>query len=68
MPKSRKRVNRKGAKSEAVRVKNKLGGRKSTRGAKQLSTRELSELLNKVAKRDRNKLRRELESRNLVNV
>jgi hypothetical protein len=66
MPKTRNRVNQAGAKSTSHRVKCKIGGRKSVKGALQLSTKELGEMLEVVAKRDRNMLRRILESRDLL--
>ena len=66
MPKNRKRTIVPGAKSVGIRTKFKLGNRKSSIGAKQLSTTELSATLNKVAKKDRNMLIRILESRELL--
>jgi hypothetical protein len=68
MPKNRRRNNQKGAKSISIRTKFKLGGRKSGIGAKQLSDDELQRKLNTVRKKDRNKLRRILEHRGLVEV
>ena len=65
MPKHRKRVSKQpGAKSVSIRTKNKIGGRKSSKGADLMSTEELQEKLKTVRKRDRNKLRRVLEFRN----
>lgn len=64
MPKNRKRVVQPGAKSLAIRTKFKLGGRKASRGAKQIGLKELGEMLTTVAKRDRNMLRRIIEVRN----
>ena len=66
MPKNRKRVAQKGAKSEPIRTKHKIGGRKSGIGALALSNAELAEMLGKVRKRDRNKLRRELAARGMT--
>ena len=64
MPKNRLRVKQPGAKSVGVRTKHKIGNRKSGRGCNQIGTSELRELLTKVAKRDRNMLRRIVEARN----
>lgn len=58
MPKNRKRVIQQGAKSLAIRTKHKIGGRKSGKGAKQMSENELAQALKTCRKRDRNKLRR----------
>ena len=58
MPKFRKRVIQSGAKSIAVRIKNKIGGRKSGQGTGTMSNLELEDKLVKCRKRDRNKLRR----------
>lgn len=67
MPKNRQRVSKQpGAKSVAVRTKFKIGGRKTNKGAKALSNTEAKELLGSVRKRDRNKLRRVLESRGIT--
>jgi hypothetical protein len=63
MPKNRKRVNQPGAKSEAIRTKNKIGGRKSSRGTSAMSDEDLLKALPGCRKRDRNKLRRAFESR-----
>ncbi len=52
MPKNRKRANRPGAKSTSIRTKFKIGGRKSGKGADQISSVELRQMLEKVAKRD----------------
>ena len=68
MPKNRRRNNQKGAKSTSIRTKFKIGGRKSGVGAKQLSDEELQRKLSTVRKKDRNKLRRILEHRGLVEV
>jgi hypothetical protein len=66
MPKNRKRVAQSGAKSIAIQTKHKVGGRKSGKGAKQMSTNELNATLARVRKRDRNKLRRSLEDRGII--
>ena len=66
MPKHRRRQKRTGAKSVAIRTKFKIGGRKSGRGTEQMSNAELTDLLNSVRKRDRNKLRRSLINRGLI--
>lgn len=66
MPKNRARATQKGAKSTSIRTKFKIGTRKSGVGAKQLSTKELGQMLEKVAKRDRNMLRRILEARGMI--
>jgi len=64
MPKYRKFV--KGGKNLPIRIKNKIGGRKSNRGVTDMTNKELGLLLNTVRKRDRNKLRRALEVRNVL--
>lgn len=56
MPKNRRRNNQKGAKSISIRTKFKIGGRKSAKGAKQMSDSELESELERCRKRDRNKL------------
>jgi hypothetical protein len=66
MPQNRKRVVMPGAKSIGIRTKFKIGGRKSSRGAKQMSESDLNEALGKVRKRDRNKLRDALASRGMI--
>ena len=66
VPKNRKRASRPGAKATAVRTKFKIGGRKSGRGAKQMSETELNQTLSKVRKRDRNKLRDALAQRGMI--
>ena len=66
MPKNRLRVKQPGAKSVGIRTKNKIGNRKSGRGCNQISTGELREMLTKVSKRDRNMLRRIIETRNIL--
>ena len=66
MPKNRKRNNKPGGKSVAIRTKNKIGGRKSGTAAEQLSNNELEQKLKTVRKRDRNKLRRVWENRHNV--
>jgi hypothetical protein len=60
MPKDRIRAIQKGAKSVGRRTKNKIGGRKSSKGAGSMSEDEITAALDKVRKRDRNKLRRAL--------
>lgn len=64
MPKAR--IWRRGFKSIAKKIKFKIGGRKSTKGAFQMTTSELTSTLNSVRKRDRNKLRRALENRGIA--
>jgi len=64
MPKNRRRRVLAGAKSIAIRTKNKIGGRKSGRGTGQMSTDDIVFLKN-FRKRDRNKLRRALEARGI---
>ena len=66
MPKSRKRVNQPGAKSEAIRTKNKIGGRKSSRGTSTMSDDAILKALLSCRKRDRNKLRRAFEARSRI--
>jgi hypothetical protein len=63
MPKSRKRQIRPGAKSIAIRIKNKIGGRKSSRGTSTMNDDEILKALLSCRKRDRNKLRRAFEAR-----
>ena len=58
MPKNRKRVIQKGAKSLAIRTKHKIGGRKSGKGVNQMSASEIAKALASGRKRDRNKLMR----------
>ena len=64
MPKNRRRNTERGAKSIAIRTKNKIGGRKSGRSAGQMSTDAILFMKN-VRKRDRNKLRRALAGRGI---
>lgn len=64
MPKTR--IWRRGFKSLAIRVKHKIGGRKSKIGAGLMSNSELEKMLSSVRKRDRNKLRRQLIKRGLI--
>ena len=66
MPKSRKRNTEKGAKSIGIRTKFKIGGRKSSQGAEQMSNAELQEKLSSVRKRDRNSLLQTLRNRGLI--
>lgn len=66
MPKNRLRHNRPGAKSLSIQTKNKIGGRKSGKGTFQMTNEELENALGKVRKKDRNKLRRQLEARGLA--
>lgn len=66
MPKSRKRVIQSGAKSLPVRIKHKVGGRKSMQGTGTMSTVELDNALTKCRKRDRNKLVRAIEGRGIT--
>ena len=63
MPKNRRRRVLSGAKSIAIRTKNKIGGRKSGRGTGQMSDQEFQEAVRTCRKRDRNKLRRAWEQR-----
>lgn len=56
MPKNRKRVLQKGAKSESVRTKFKVGGRKSGRGVNQMSRVAIIAALRTARSRDHNKL------------
>jgi hypothetical protein len=63
MPKNRKRVMQKGAKSESIRTKHKIGGRKSSKGVKQLSLSEMQRLVETCRPRDRFKLTRESAGR-----
>lgn len=66
MPKNRKRATEKGAKSIAILTKHKIGGRKSNQGTNKLSNNELTVLIGKIRKRDKNKLFRALEFRGLT--
>lgn len=63
MPKNRKRVIQPGAKSEAIRTKHKIGGRKSSKGLKQTSTKELLGLLPRARRRDYAAIEKELDNR-----
>jgi len=63
MPKNRKRSNQKGAKSVAIRTKHKIGGRKSSKGAKQLATKELLNMIPRARKRDQARIEKELDNR-----
>jgi hypothetical protein len=63
MPKNRMRANRKGAKSIAIRTKEKIGGRKSGKGVKQLSPSQLNDIFETCRPRDRFKLIRETKNR-----
>ena len=53
MPKNRKRVIQKGAKSEAIRTKHKIGGRKSSKGVKQMSLTDMEAIAATCRPRDR---------------
>jgi len=64
VPKTRKRVNQSGGKSIAVRIKHKIGNRKSSKGANFIGLKELGEMLKTVEKRDRNMLRHIIANRN----
>ena len=64
MPKNRQRVAQPGAKSIGIRTKFKIGGRKASRGAKQIGLKELTEMLKTCAKRDHNMLRLIVANRN----
>ena len=68
MPKNRKRVMQKGAKSESVRTKHKIGGRKSARGVKQLSFADMEAIAANCRPRDRFKLCRETRERIRLSV
>ena len=63
MPKNRKRVIQKGAKSVSIRTKHKIGGRKSGNGVKQMSTKDLTDMLPRLRKRDYRKVETELDNR-----
>jgi len=65
MPKNRKRVIQKGAKSVSVRTKYKIGGRKSNTGGKNLCREALQEYRDKGRKRDKNKIEKILRGRNV---
>ena len=66
MPKNRRRNVQKGAKSISIRTKHKIGGRKSNKGAKQMSNDELEVALTRCRKRDKNTLRRVWEERKIT--
>ena len=68
MPKTRRRNNQKGAKSIAVRIKHKIGGRKSTRGVKQMSTDALEKAFTKCRRKDRAKIWREYSRRQRATI
>ena len=68
MPKNRKRVMQPGAKSESVRTKHKIGGRKSSKGVKQMSVADMNALFNTCRPRDRFKLIREARDRIVLRV
>jgi hypothetical protein len=68
MPKTRKRLNQKGAKSVSVRIKHKIGGRKSTRGVKQMSSIEMARIFDTCRPRDRFKILRENRGRIAISV
>lgn len=63
MPKTRKRRIQAGAKSIAVRIKKKVGGRKSTKGLNQMADWDLWETRERARPRDRQKITRELDRR-----
>lgn len=63
MPKNRKRVIQPGAKSEAIRTKHKIGGRKSGRSVKTLSLADMEAIAANCRPRDRFKLCRETRER-----
>lgn len=63
MPKNRKRVIQKGAKSVAIRTKHKIGGRKSGQGIKQMSLKALADSVLKCRKRDYFAISKELNQR-----
>lgn len=63
MSKNRKKAARKGAKSVAIKTKFKVGGRKSGKGIKQMSVKELNEGFGKCRPRDRFKFIREAHAR-----
>ena len=56
MPKNRKRVAQRGAKSEPILTKFKIGGRKSGQGVEQMSTADIQAKLENCRPRDKNKL------------
>jgi hypothetical protein len=67
MPKLRIPTKVRGAKSVAVRVANKLGGRKNKGGTANLTNEKLIEAVSDIKrKRDTNKLRAEFKKRGLV--
>lgn len=68
MPKNRKQTKRKGAKSIAIRTKHKIGGRKSSKGLKQMSKADLLDACSKARPRDQQKAWKELNFRLQTNV
>jgi phage FluMu protein gp41 len=67
MSKTRKRNTQKGAKSIAVRIKHKIGGRKSTRGLRQMSMRDVMHAEQYGRPRDRAKATQEFYRRLRLN-
>lgn len=67
MPKNRKRNSAKGAKSLSIRTKFKIGGRKGSKGVKQIATSELNRLLATCRPKDRHKVHQETIRRILAN-
>lgn len=63
MPKTRKRRLQAGAKSVAVRIKKKVGGRKSTKGLNQMNRSDILDVIQKGRPRDRAKAMREFHRR-----
>lgn len=68
MPKNRKRSNQKGAKSVAIRTKHKIGGRKSNKGVKQMSSFEMAKIFETCRPRDRFKILRENRGRVAISI
>ena len=68
MPKNRKRVMQKGAKSESIRTKHKIGGRKSNKGVKQMSSFDMAKIFETCRPRDRFKILRENRNRVIISV
>ena len=65
MPKDRKRTLPHGSKSIAIRTKNKINGRKSNKGTGGIARIELIRLFAICRNRDKNKINRELDKRNV---
>ena len=66
MPKTRRKNNKPGAKSISVQIKHKIGGRKSSKGVKQMSDNALASAARTARKKDRFKIKREWDKRGIL--